>query len=330
MFRSQLRQIPLGKILPKREGSSRTIRNVHYGYCTFSFEQERVKREEGIGRAREIGGKRERQGEIKPFISTTIADISLSKSFGYRGKKSSLLLSNFVPRRTDTPTLGKKTLWVSSHQYRNRARFIHSTAKAMSLIVKEVPTMGDSITEGTLIEWVKNVGEKVEVDDVVCIVETDKVSVDIRSEDSGVLSEVFAEIDDTVEVGKNLYSLDTEGTATATSSSSSSVEEKSVPPPKLTPVAPQQPTRSIASTSTTGAGPSGYVPSIQFRYGQRPSVQDQLINSSRNVSKIPPSTTNLPVKHTPGAKDFVEMPIMFGRPVLSTEEMEAIESGGAF
>ena len=66
----------------------------------------------------------------------------------------------------------------------------------MATIVKEVPTMGDSITEGTLIEWSKSVGDKIEVDDVVCIVETDKVSVDIRSEDAGVLMEVFAEIPD--------------------------------------------------------------------------------------------------------------------------------------
>ena len=44
-----------------------------------------------------------------------------------------------------------------------------------------VPSMGDSITEGTMVEWLKDVGDYAAEDEVIAIVETDKVSVDIRA-----------------------------------------------------------------------------------------------------------------------------------------------------
>ena len=54
-----------------------------------------------------------------------------------------------------------------------------------SEVTQEVPNMGDSITEGTIIEWAKEAGDYVAMDDVVCVIETDKVSVDVRAEHSG-------------------------------------------------------------------------------------------------------------------------------------------------
>lgn len=75
----------------------------------------------------------------------------------------------------------------------------------------EVPTMGDSITEGTIVELPVEPGEYVSEDDVVAVLETDKVSVDIRAPEAGVLVEILGEIDDVVEVGAGLYKLDTDG-----------------------------------------------------------------------------------------------------------------------
>jgi len=48
-------------------------------------------------------------------------------------------------------------------------------------VVQDVPTMGDSITEGVVESYVKNVGEFVKADEVVARIETDKVTVDILS-----------------------------------------------------------------------------------------------------------------------------------------------------
>ena len=64
-----------------------------------------------------------------------------------------------------------------------------------------VPQMGDSITEGALQEIIKKPGDYVEADEVIAIIETDKVAVDINAAHSGVITKYFANIDDTVEVG---------------------------------------------------------------------------------------------------------------------------------
>jgi len=69
-----------------------------------------------------------------------------------------------------------------------------------------VPSMGDSITEGTLVEWSKDVGDYCAVDDVVAVIETDKVSIDVRTDKAGTLEGTMADIDETVAVGAPLYS----------------------------------------------------------------------------------------------------------------------------
>lgn len=70
----------------------------------------------------------------------------------------------------------------------------------------EVPSMGDSITEGSVYELAKGtrltleVGEFAEVDEIIAVIETDKVKVDIRSPEQGVITKFHAELGDTVEV----------------------------------------------------------------------------------------------------------------------------------
>jgi 2-oxoglutarate dehydrogenase E2 component (dihydrolipoamide succinyltransferase) len=73
--------------------------------------------------------------------------------------------------------------------------------------------MGDSITEGTIVDLPIAPGDFVQVDDVVVVLETDKVSVDVRATESGMLVEVMGEIDAVVQVNKPLYRLDTDADA---------------------------------------------------------------------------------------------------------------------
>jgi len=68
--------------------------------------------------------------------------------------------------------------------------------------------MGDSISEGTIESFVKNVGEYVEADEVIARIETDKVTVDILAAHSGVITQYFAEEGDTVEVGVDFLEID--------------------------------------------------------------------------------------------------------------------------
>lgn len=73
----------------------------------------------------------------------------------------------------------------------------------------EVPSMGDSITEGTIVDLPVAAGDYVRADDVVVTLETDKVSVDVRAPEAGTIVEIMSEVDDTVQVGDNLLTIDT-------------------------------------------------------------------------------------------------------------------------
>jgi pyruvate/2-oxoglutarate dehydrogenase complex dihydrolipoamide acyltransferase (E2) component len=77
-------------------------------------------------------------------------------------------------------------------------------------ITIKVPTMGDSISEGTIVEWSAAIGQAVKVDDLIALVETDKVTIDMKASVDGVITQHFAQVDDTVEVGAPLYEIDTE------------------------------------------------------------------------------------------------------------------------
>lgn len=67
-----------------------------------------------------------------------------------------------------------------------------------------MPALGESVTEGTVTRWLKSVGDTVEVDEPLLEVSTDKVDTEIPSPVAGVLQEILAQEDDTVEVGADL------------------------------------------------------------------------------------------------------------------------------
>ncbi len=67
-----------------------------------------------------------------------------------------------------------------------------------------MPALGESVTEGTVTRWLKSVGDTVEVDEPLLEVSTDKVDTEIPSPVAGVLQEILAEEDETVEVGADL------------------------------------------------------------------------------------------------------------------------------
>ena len=70
-----------------------------------------------------------------------------------------------------------------------------------------LPALGESVTEGTVTMWLKNVGDTVEVDEPLLEISTDKVDTEIPSPVAGVLLEIKAAEDETVEVGAVLARL---------------------------------------------------------------------------------------------------------------------------
>jgi 2-oxoglutarate dehydrogenase E2 component (dihydrolipoamide succinyltransferase) len=105
----------------------------------------------------------------------------------------------------------------------------------MPIKTVDVPTMGDSITEGTIVDLPVAPGDYVHADDVVVVLETDKVSVDVRATEPGALVEVLGEIDDVVEVGSNLYRIDTDAVPPDDSASPTTKAVSAPPPPEATP-----------------------------------------------------------------------------------------------
>ncbi|EAP98763.1 dihydrolipoamide acetyltransferase [Janibacter sp. HTCC2649] len=67
-----------------------------------------------------------------------------------------------------------------------------------------MPALGESVTEGTVTRWLKNVGDQVAVDEPLLEVSTDKVDTEIPSPVAGTLQEILAEEDETVPVGADL------------------------------------------------------------------------------------------------------------------------------
>jgi 2-oxoglutarate dehydrogenase E2 component (dihydrolipoamide succinyltransferase) len=81
----------------------------------------------------------------------------------------------------------------------------------MAQIELVMPKMGESIMEATILRWIKNVGERVEVDEPILEIATDKVDTEVPSPVTGVISQVMFQANDVVPVGKIIAVIQTEG-----------------------------------------------------------------------------------------------------------------------
>ena len=73
-----------------------------------------------------------------------------------------------------------------------------------------MPKMGESIVEGTIIEWKKDIGDSILKDEILLEISTDKVDSEIPSSAEGTIIEILADINETVEVGKVIAKIDSE------------------------------------------------------------------------------------------------------------------------
>ncbi|HKK24747.1 MAG TPA: 2-oxoglutarate dehydrogenase, E2 component, dihydrolipoamide succinyltransferase [Gracilimonas sp.] len=92
----------------------------------------------------------------------------------------------------------------------------------MAKVEVVMPQMGESVMEGTVIEWAKEVGDTVEVDETLLEVATDKVDTEVPSPEAGVLVEILAEEGDVIEVGKAIAIIETDADAAGDASSGGS------------------------------------------------------------------------------------------------------------
>jgi 2-oxoglutarate dehydrogenase E2 component (dihydrolipoamide succinyltransferase) len=119
--------------------------------------------------------------------------------------------------------------------------------------IVNVPSMGDSISEGTIVHWAKSVGDAIAADEVVVVIETDKVSVDVRSPKGGVIQEVLAKVDEVVTIGAPLFKL-LPGAAPAASPAAAA--PVAAEPVKAAPAAPASAPAPAAAPKAVAAAPA--------------------------------------------------------------------------
>lgn len=81
----------------------------------------------------------------------------------------------------------------------------------------KLPKMGESVSEATLTNWLKNIGDTIEADEAVLEIATDKVDSEVPSEVDGILVERLFEIDDVIQVGQTIAIIEIKGDSASTS-----------------------------------------------------------------------------------------------------------------
>lgn len=151
-----------------------------------------------------------------------------------------------------------------------------------------LPSLGESITEGTVTRWLKNVGDNVDVDEPLLEVSTDKVDTEVPSPIAGVLQEILVQDDETVEVGGVLARVGSGAAPAAVADNAESAPEATPqeaapqaqaeaaaetpaptapeaaqPAPAAAPAAQSAPAAHAAPAPSEGSGPSsGYITPI--------------------------------------------------------------------
>ncbi|MEO3763486.1 2-oxoglutarate dehydrogenase, E2 component, dihydrolipoamide succinyltransferase [Streptomyces sp. B8F3] len=111
-----------------------------------------------------------------------------------------------------------------------------------------LPALGESVTEGTVTRWLKAEGERVEADEPLLEVSTDKVDTEIPSPAAGVLSSIKVAEDETVEIGAELAVID-DGTGGAAAAPAPAAEQAQAPAPAPAPAAAPAPEPAQAPAS---------------------------------------------------------------------------------
>lgn len=141
----------------------------------------------------------------------------------------------------------------------------------MAQIELIMPKMGESIIEATILNWVKQVGDTVEVDDTILEIATDKVDSEVPSPVDGTITKILFAVDATVAVGEVIALIETEAGASVEASPATGGAVSDAPAAAPTPAAPKPslapataPPAPMAAAPASVATPAAVVPSGRF------------------------------------------------------------------
>ena len=136
----------------------------------------------------------------------------------------------------------------------------------MSTEIK-VPTLGESVTEATIGQWLKAPGEAVAADEPICSLETDKVAIDVMAPHAGVMGQQLAAEGDTVTVDALIATIE-EGTGGAAAAPKAAAAPAAAPAPAVAPA----PAPAAADAATDPAVLSPAVRRAVLEYGIDPAT----------------------------------------------------------
>jgi 2-oxoglutarate dehydrogenase E2 component (dihydrolipoamide succinyltransferase) len=138
----------------------------------------------------------------------------------------------------------------------------------MSQVEMKMPKMGESVAEATIIKWLKKEGDKVEADESVLEIATDKVDSEVPSSVTGTISKLLFKEGDVVQVGSVIAMIDTVGGA-STVAAPVSAAPSTAAPAAVPFVPPANPASVIVTGTVTGTGTStGAAPVVSSSEGR--------------------------------------------------------------
>jgi multifunctional 2-oxoglutarate metabolism enzyme len=132
-----------------------------------------------------------------------------------------------------------------------------------------MPQMGESVTEGTILEWLKQVGDRVEADEPLVEVSTDKVDAEVPAPAAGTLTKILAEPDSTVQVGAPLGEIEVDGDGAAPPTGEPREPAAAAAPPADA-APPREPAAAAAPPADAARPADGH--------GEPPSTEGELVD----------------------------------------------------
>src|SRR5882724_9241226 len=154
-----------------------------------------------------------------------------------------------------------------------------------------VPALGESVTEATVAKWLKQVGDKVAVDEPLLELETDKVSLEVYAAKAGTLSEIRAKTGDTVEVGAVVGVIGDGAAASAAHTAVATGPEPIQPAAKPAAPAPQAaPQAAAPSPETVQPAPPTEAPPVASQPDRLAPAVRKLVEENKLVPDQIPAT----------------------------------------
>ena len=172
----------------------------------------------------------------------------------------------------------------------------------------KVPELAESITEGTIAQWLKQPGDYVEKGEYIVELETDKVNVEVISEEAGTIQELKADEGDTVEVGQVIAIVGAGGEAPATSETKEEApapkqEEKKEEATEAAPAKEDKKNRPIASPAARKLAREKGIDLSDVPTDPLGRVRKQDIEAYSNKPAEAPSKPSVQEKKAPAKKD---------------------------